>query len=626
MNSRLATFLLWILLCSRANGQVKVPSFFADHMVVQQNHPLWVWGTAAPGERISVRLARLAAVTKADASGHWTVNLGSLQASNRGHTLSIRGAKEKLQFEDVLVGEVWLCSGQSNMVWRVDGCDGAEEAKKQARDTRIRMYTGTNRSESSPQFDVPGEWLVAAPQTVGRFSGTAYYFGRELLQALDVPIGLVNVSWGGSTAQAWMSHDALMQCAAAERTLTEYEEYMRVLDADPGQWIGPKVEVREWSTATLPTTFAKMGHDIDGIIWFRHKVKLPRAWLGKPLLLQLGKIDDQDQTWFNGKPVGSERNHNDVRSYEVPAEFNRERQAVIAVKVQDGGGRGGFWSPPEELSLSLQGKSAKPISLAGDWHYQVASQAVPAPAQHRPAHLFNGMIHPLLDYAIRGVIWYQGENNAMIKNSFEYIGLFPNLIADWRTHFNDEELPFYFVQLPNFGYAPGRFWDYETVRDAQLRTYRSVPHTGMAITIDIGDAKDIHPRNKSDVGKRLARWALADTYGFKDVVASGPIYKAVRFIPEGKAEIEFDLYGSPLKVRGGGQEIAGFMMAGEDKKFHPATGRLEDGRVIVHSSAVPIPVSVRYAWEGDPHQANLINTEDLPAAPFRTDDWNLRPR
>lgn len=617
----LPPFLALTLLAGSASADVRLPQFLSDHMVLQRDRPVAVWGFADPGESVRASFAGQELSTAADAEGRWRVVLEAMPASASGLPLTVRGASNTVTIEDVVVGEVWLCSGQSNMVLRVEACEGAEEAKAGAQDPRIRMFTGALVSTPEPQDDLPGRWLVARPDTVGGFSAAAYYFGRDLLEQLDVPIGLLNVSWGGSSVEAWTTMEALRATPAAARTLEEYEAYAREAARNPDPLSGLTVDDSDWEKATLPAMFKDIGHDIDGVIWFRRRLALPAAWRGRELVLELGQIDDEDNTYVQGVEVGHTDNWQAERRYLVPAGQTAADSLTFAVRVRDGAGPGGFRSESSALRLFPEDGESEALSLAGEWRARVTSTVSPPAAQHLPAHLYNGMLHPLLDYAVRGVIWYQGENNAIREAAVEYYGLFPAFIRDLRAQIGRPELPFVFVQLPNFAENDSTFWNYPIVRDAQLRAFRSLPRVGMAVTTDIGEADDIHPRNKRDVGLRLARWALSRTYGLEMGPPTGPIFDGATF-EGGEVRVWFRNWGSGLSAKGGA-ELGGFVLAGEDRAFHPARARIEGNHVVVDCDAVAAPRALRYGWGNDPKDANLVDEAGLPASPFRTDDWPL---
>jgi len=644
-----------------AIAEVSLPSVLSDHMVLQRDQEVRIWGKAAAGENVTVSFAGQQVSAQADADGNWSIRLSALPASSDGRTLTITGSNT-IELTDVLVGEVWVASGQSNMEFAVAGSANAQQEIADSGNDQIRMWTAERAVSSEPAFDVPGSWQVASPQTTGGFSAVAYFFARQLQEELDVPVGVMHSSWGGTPVEAWTSRPVLDSIEWAQPILHRYRDALETYDQRiqeyndaMSQWEqfrdGPAntgfaagyanadFDDSQWQTMALPQRWENAGLNKDGVVWFRRTVELPDGWAGQALTLSLGPIDDGDTTYINGTRVGelaaSTRGGWQVpRTYNIPAELVGEGALTLAVRVVDLSGEGGIWGRPEQLSLARADGQGDALSLVGEWRY-LLSQEINASNRavqprglpfgpdhpHAPAGLFNGMINPILPYTIRGAIWYQGESNA--SRAQQYRQLFPAMIQDWRARWGQGDFPFLFVQLANYRAATDEVVDDEWahLRDAQLNTLRTVPNTGMATIIDIGDANDIHPRNKQDVGLRLASWALVHTYEQDDVVASGPIYQpGALTVNAGRATVGFDLFGGELEVRGDGP-LRGFTIAGEDQVFHHASARIVNGSVEVWSEDVPNPAAVRYAWENNPTEANLVNEEGLPASPFRTDDW-----
>jgi sialate O-acetylesterase len=501
--------------------------------------------------------------------------------------------------------------------------------------------------------------VVATPDQVGQFSAVGYFFGRELYQRLKIPVGLIHTSWGGTPAEAWTSHDTLASVPDLKPILERYEKGLETLPQrrgdyeravaeweqknlyqDPGNkgealgYADPTLNAADWNRMNLPQFFETAGLIIDGAVWFRKEIDLPASWTGKDLELNLTAVDDFDITYFNGRRVGATGNETPnsymvPRRYIVPRSLVRAGRNVIAVRVFDRAGEGGF-GRTEGLSLSPAGaKETEAISLAGPWSYKVELALEPKKPdygsrpelmgptnQNSPSVLYNAMIAPLVPYAIRGAIWYQGESNA--GRAYQYRTLFPTMIRDWRAKWGQGDFPFYFVQLANWQPAKPEPADSEwaELREAQMMTLR-LPQTGMAVIIDIGEGDNLHPLNKLDVGKRLAAWALADTY-HQRVEPSGPLYDS--FAVEGdKIRVKFTHSSGGVKTSDGGPP-KGFAITGADHKFVWADARVDGDTVIVWNKDVPHPVAVRYAWADNP-QCNLYNQAMLPASPFRTDDW-----
>jgi sialate O-acetylesterase len=648
---------IWPLHAQPGQAEIRVPSIIGDNMVVQQGRKTRVWGTAQPGESVSVSFAGSTRRTRADGQGHWQIFLGPLKAGGP-FTLTITGGNT-LTFKNVLVGDVWICSGQSNMEFPLVNASGGAEAVAQANYPEMHLFTVQKNTSASVLDDVKGRWVVTTPDQVGQFSAVGYFFGRELYQHLKIPIGLIHTSWGGTPAEAWTSHEALASVPDLKPILDRYQEsleslpqqrenYKRALAdwerknlyQDPGNkgetlgYADTELSQTGWSQMNLPQFFETAGLMIDGAVWFRKEIDLPASWAEKDLTLNLTAIDDFDVTYFNGKRVGATGNDTPnsylvPRRYNVPGALVQPGRNVIAVRVFDRAGEGGFGRTELMSVVSVGAKEADAISLAGPWSYKVelalepkrpdygSRPELPGPTnQNSPSVLYNAMLAPLKPYAIRGTIWYQGESNA--GRAYQYRTLFPTMIRDWRTAWNQGDFPFYFVQLANWQAAkaePGES-DWAELREAQTMTLQS-PQTGMAVIIDIGDANDIHPRNKLDVGKRLAAWALAETYHQK-VEPSGPLYDSFS-VKDDKIRVKFKHVGGGLKTADGGPP-KGFAIAGADHKFVWAETSVQGDTVIVWSKDVARPVAVRYAWADNP-VANLYNQTGLPASPFRTDDW-----
>jgi len=637
-----------------AFADVRVPAIIGDNMVLQQGKKIRIWGWANPNEKVSVVFASQKANAVADVSGHWQTLLGPVKAGGP-FELTI-SASNTLTIKNVLVGEVWICSGQSNMEWPLINSQNGADAVAQANYPEIRLFTVQKTTSSTPLDDVKGQWIVTTPDKVGQFSAVGYFFGRELYQKLNVPVGLIHTSWGGTPAEAWTSNDALATTSDLQPILARYQEglknvgerqqeYARRLaewsqknlyqdEGNKGEALGyaaSQTNTADWPTMNLPQYFETAGLKMDGAIWFRKEIEIPQSWAGRSLELNLAAIDDFDTTYFNGTKVGgigseTPNSYNVPRHYKIPAELVRAGKNVIAVRVFDSAGEGGFGAGT--MSLRPSEGAEEPVSLAGPWSYKVELALTPKSPdwgsrpeaagptnQNSPSVLYNAMIAPLTPLTIRGAIWYQGESNA--GRAYQYRTLFPTMIRNWRNAWGEGDFPFYYVQLANFQPikdAPGES-EWAELREAQTLTLHE-PQTGMAVIIDIGEAKDIHPRNKVDVGHRLALWALANTYGEK-IEYSGPLFQS--FSIEGdKLRVKFR-HAAGLKTSDGGAP-KGFAIAGEDHKFVWADARIEGDEVVLSSKEVTKPIAVRYAWADNP-VCNLYNTIGLPASPFRSDDW-----
>ena len=637
-----------------ARATVRLPALVGSHMVLQRDRPVPVWGWAAPGEAVSVTFqGKSCPATAPDATGRWQATLPPTPAGGP-YELTVKG-QNIITLSDVLVGDVWLASGQSNMQFKVKDpnpggyqpTQNADQEIAAANWPRIRFFTVQQAVAYRPQADAAGTgWQVCSPATVAGFSAVAYFFSRDLYQKYQVPMGVVVSSWGGTPAEAWVSAEGLRNFPEfaprladfAQRTTSlpddqrAYETQQReLLDHirryDKGYlpngqtWAAPDLDARAWPTMALPGIWETQPGlaTYDGIVWFRKEVDLPASLAGQPLTLLLGKIDDADSTYVNGVKVGSGSGYQNLRSYTVPAGLARAGRNVIAVRVVDTGGGGGIAGEPAELALSGAGQT---LPLAGPWQYQVGldpkDQPVPpAPggAQNAPSTLYNAIVAPLQPIALKGVIWYQGESNA--DRAAQYRTLFPALITDWRQHFG-ADLPFLFVQLANFQAAlpqPAES-DWAELREAQAGALK-LPRTGMVTAIDIGNPADIHPHNKQEVGRRLALAARHVAYGDNQLTDSGPTYAGMT-VAGAAVRLKFTDLGGGLSVKG--PALHGFAVAGTDRKFHWATARVVGREVVVQSAAVPHPVAVRYDWASNP-DGTLYNRAGLPAPPFRTDTW-----
>jgi sialate O-acetylesterase len=632
----LAGVLFLGLFTLEASAEVRLPKIFGDHMVLQRDVPVRIWGWAEPGERVQVVMQGQRNSTRTGRNGKWEITLAPLKTGGP-YEMIIKG-KNTITLGDILVGDVWLASGQSNMQWTVQQSANAAEEIKNADHPGIRLYTVSRGMSEFPLDDIEGgQWLVCLPGNIASFSAVAWYFGRKLHYELDVPIGLIASSWGGTVAEAWMSREAVSRHDdfsntmlntpftienARSESLTMMEQWKQERDNhDEGRklnWHLPGLDDSDWQSMPLPGIWENNGLPaVDGVVWFRKEFNLTQEQAQKPLYLHLGRIQDLDETFVNGQLTGSMSGQGNLRNYQVDPSVLRSGRNVVSVRVTDTGGNGGITGP------NLYALSETNIEfLSGNWKYKTGSVA-PAPRQgvnpnSFPSLLYNAMINPVTRFAIRGTIWYQGESNA--ARAEQYRTLFPMLIDDWRRQWNQPHMPFLFVQLANFMQPDDKPTDsnWARLREAQKMTLNR-DHTGMAVIIDIGEANDIHPQNKQDVGLRLALQALKISYG-RQIVASGPVFSSMQ--PEGGSiRLSFESVGEGLAARDKYGYLKGFAVAGADKIFHWAEARIEGTQVVVSSPQVAAPVAVRYAWGNNPDDANLYNSENLPASPFRTDDW-----
>lgn len=651
--SKLAALLISVSLISflpAATAQIKLPALFSDNMVLQRNAKIPIWGTAKPGQRITVKIHQQSKTTTAGRDGKWRVDLAAMKAG--GPYELMVSSTETVTFKNVMIGEVWLCSGQSNMemplvsTWATVNNFKAEVAN--ANYPELRLFIVKRAKSTKPRTDVESEgWKACDSTSVKNFSATAYFFGRHLQQKLGVPVGLIQSAWGGTVVEAWTSSatlktvpdvagfikllatsplDSIFDEAAFATKMAAWNRQLDEMDLSSNgtvpSWINSNFDDSAWATMLLPNPWERAGlPSFDGIMKFRKVIRLPESFNKQNLQLNLGPIDDADVTYFNGTPIGAMSIYNQFRHYRVPANLLRAGENVIAVRVLDTGGNGGLYGRPEALNLLKD--STQALSLAGEWRYQMGTELQKLPPRpalantpNRPTVLYNAMIAPLVPFAIRGAIWYQGESNA--GRAYQYRTLFPLLIKDWRALWGQGDFPFLFVQLANYQPVvkePGDN-DWAELREAQTMTL-GLANTGMAVTIDIGDANDIHPGNKQDVGNRLALNARHLVYGEK-IVYSGPIYKSMK-VEGNRIRLFFDHAQEGLMNKGA-DKLQGFAIAGADRKFVWADAMIDGKTVVVSSSQVAKPVAVRYAWAINP-VCNLYNRTGLPASPFRTDDW-----
>lgn len=624
---------------------LRLPRLISDGMVLQRDKDIKIWGWALPGETVTVSFMGQTYSSTADAKGKWEVLLPKLPAGGP-HSMEITASQQRIIVKDILIGDVWVCSGQSNMVIPMERVkDIYEDEIAHCDNPLIRQFTVPDRYDfNGPREDLDGGiWEPLNADTVLRFSAVGYFFAKALFAKYGIPIGLIKACVGGTPVEAWMSEEVVrqfpgnmeiveqlrvdgyidsikqMEEAKVRAWYESIDENDKGIQKDHVPWFAPEYDASDWARVKLPASWKEMGLDsIKGAVWFRKEIDVPAFMAGKPAKLYMGTIVDSDRTYVNGVLVGSTSYRYPPRKYEVPAGLLKAGKNVITVRVISNDGNGEF----------VKGKIYKlfghgyEINLEGEWQYRVgAAIDEPLPTvtffQYKPTGLFNGMIAPLLNYGIKGVIWYQGESNT--DDPKGYCEKFCAMIADWRKKWGQGDFPFLYVQLANFMEAKDQPSEsqWAQLREEQRRAL-CLPNTGMAVAIDLGEWNDLHPLNKKDVGERLALLARKLAYGEKDLVASGPLYKSMR-VEGNKAIIEFSNIGSGLMVKGGGQ-LKHFAIAGRDKKFVWAKAIIEDDRVVVWHDDIPNPVAVRYAWADNPEGANLYNREGLPASPFTTEE------
>ncbi|HEY1791436.1 MAG TPA: sialate O-acetylesterase [Opitutaceae bacterium] len=611
---------------------------FGSDMVLQRGKPNAFWGWTTPGARVTVEVGGRSATGVAQADGRWQAGVTPPPAGGP-YTVTVIGPV-RAELHEVLVGDVWLCGGQSNMALPLSAVrDGAAETKA-ASNPEIRLFRVADHA-SYQGTEVPaGEWRICSPGTAGSFSAVAYYYARSLQDRLHVPIGLIEDCVGGTPVETWMSPGTLAHRDDFKADIAEmgrlkalggpqygnyvmhwYDQYDAGAKGDT--WGAAGLDDSSWKTVPVPGAFAALGVGaVPAVIWLRREITLPDPLPAGAATLFLGSVEKMDTAYINGKWVGASSWVENPRRYDVPLSDLRPGRNVIALRILKLKPDEGFLDKPEVLQLSVGGTSTP---LAGDWRGIVSVDARPPhpmPLGYEnyptmPTVLYQGMIEPLAPLAIRGAIWYQGEANA--ARAYQYRTLLPAMIADWRKLFGQGDFPFYIVSLPAFMHhrdEPPAGDEWAELREAQAMAARSVGNSGLAVTIDTGEPDNIHPKEKKVVGERLALCALAGTYGQR-VVSQGPTYASKEAVPGG-LRLHFRRTDGGLVARGG---AAGeFSVAGKDRIWHWAQARIDGDDVVVSSPEVPRPEAARYAWQSFP-KATLYNGAGLPAVPFRTDDW-----
>lgn len=640
--------LLVLLAVVTVNGaSLQLPNILGDHMVLQQKSFTKIWGWAEPAQAVKITTSwnEKTYSTVTDQQGNWQVSVSTGKAGGP-YTVTIQ-ADTIIVLEDILLGEVWICSGQSNMVWTLQSAERAAEEIPLSDYPGIRLFTVEKHIAQRPNEDLNGSWELCNPETSAHFSAVGYFFGKMLHQELGVPVGLVNSSWGGTPSESWTSREMLStfgdfdqqmeelygisdkEIEKAERERVRMEAMIKKQrDFDNREnigfsegWMNVKFDDSAWDIMACPAEWSSQEEIgmLEGVVWMRTGITIPDQWIGKPLTLELGPVDEMDVTYINGVEVGTSRrvnNWNTPRVYEVPASLVTSGELQLAIRIVNTHAQGGIFGNSEQLKIyPAENLDDAPVMLGGSWKYQVAyrfPEILMIFNSHTPSVLYNGMLHPLKNMAIKGAIWYQGESNQ--SRAVQYRTIFPGMIEDWRATWKQGDFPFYYVQIAPYNYK--QEYTSAELREAQLMTLSKVKHTGMAVTMDIGNPDDIHPTNKRDVGRRLALWALAKDYG-KELVFSGPLYRE-QTIEDGKIRVHFNCTGSGLETREG--SLTHFEIAGEDQVYHPAEAVIDGETVVVSAEEVTSPVAVRYGWS-NVAEPNLFNTEGLPASSFSTDSW-----
>lgn len=620
-----------LLVSSWVHAEIKLPRFFSDHMVLQRDEPIVVFGTAALGEMVTVTFNGNTVTSKTDTDGHWSVTLKAMPFGGP-FEMVIKG-QNTIVFSDVYLGDVWFCSGQSNMGWKLENSINGREELANANYEKIKIFSPKQyMSGQAITKLISGTWETCTPKTAEGFSAVAYFFGRTLYETYHIPIGLINSSYGGTNIEAWMSealfnnHPDRQKIIAQMKTIDmlamtrqfkvddyAYRDLLEAIDLGGKEhWERENTTYSNWKTLHLPNRWAFTNIEPSyGVVWVTKEIELSNQDLTDHLSLSIGRVDDKDVTYFNGVKLGESARKDLERNYDVPQELLRLGSNRITIKVVNFRDYGGFRSADHELYLKTPQRT---ISLVGNWDYRKGTPNVQEPParvhpKYYPTSLYNGMVHPFFGYNIKGVIWYQGESNT--SNPEEYATFFPQMIQDWRTKWH-KEVPFLFVQLANYANQGNKE---AAIREAQTAAL-SLPKTAMVVTLDIGDDSNVHFNNKQDVGKRLAMAAQNVAYGDHAIATHGPLIKKVK-VKKGKIFITFD---EPFIVKGDAQNINGFLISDSKSNFIKAHAkRIKNNVVEVESSAVTSPKYVRYLWEDAPGKVMIFNNSGLPAPPFRTD-------
>ena len=645
----LITNLIFLLLPIYVQANVTLPVLVSNGMVLQRDTKIKIWGWGSPGEKIEMRFNNKFFRTITDPKGSWKIVLPPMSAGGP-YSMVVKG-NNSITIENIMLGDVWFCSGQSNMVLNLERVkEKYPEDIAGANFPEIRnFFIPTISDVTTIHKDLPpGKWVSASPVNVLGFGAVTFFFARRLYKEYKVPIGIINSSVGGTPIEAWISEDGLkeipqyagrierfrdtafmnpiIRSASRRRNETGQNPPIspRIIDKGlngPKPWYDMTYLPVGWHKFWLPGYWDDQGtKGLNGVVWFRKVVNVPVSMTGKPAKLLMGRIVDADNIYINGVLSGSITYQYPPRRYDLPSGLLKKGKNIIVIRVTNNSGKGGF--VPDKPYYLVAGNDS--IDLRGEWLYKVGQVFRPAifepgranptlTMQNEPTGLYNTMVAPAINYTLKGILWYQGETNA--GKPGEYQQLLPALINDWRNKWQQGTLPFLFVQLPNFmevRYLPSES-NWAELRFGQLKSL-SVPNTAMVVTIDAGEWNDIHPLEKKVVGERLALAALKLAYGNDKIVYSGPIYKSC-VIEADSIKIEFDHVGIGLVAKGGG-DLDQFAIAGADRKFVWAEARIQNNHVVVWSSEIKNPVYVRYAWADNPEGANLYNIEGLPASPF----------
>lgn len=621
----LSVFSLFVLIPFYAN--IRLPYIFTDNMVLQRNAEISIWGEASPKEPIKIVFKNQTKTTVADQNGNWEIKLD--KEKEGGPFKMIISGENTIQLNNILIGDVWLCSGQSNMEWTLGATEGYDNEVRQQKFPLIRQIKIEKQINSLPQNNIlKTQWQSANAKTIGDFSGVAYFFAKKMFDETGVPIGIINSSWGGTVIETWIPRSDFqnseyfnamiskipnvdieqLQKENIERKTLAIEKKLnsKIVDFDSQNYLLNTLDNTVITQINAPQPWEEQGFEgLDGVVWMKKIIELTEDDIKKDATIYLSKIDDEDISYFNGVIIGQNKQWSQQRVYNIPKKNLKKGKNVIVVKITDTGGGGGFWGEEKDMKLVTSYRS---IPLSGKWEMKIEKIYSNINQNEFPSLIYNAMIHPIKNLSISGILWYQGESN--VERAHEYNYSLPLLINSWQNLFGKDK-PFYFVQISSFQDQNDKTKvKWAELRDAQTQTL-SLQNTGMVVTTDIGTSQDIHPRNKKDVGYRLANLAL------KNGIIS-PVYENMTM--EGN---KIQIYFSPsTKLKSKNNEpLIGFEIAGENKIFYPAKAYISGNKIIVSNENILSPVAVRYGWKNDDSDINLFSENGLPVSPFRTDDF-----
>jgi sialate O-acetylesterase len=640
MQVRKKIFLLLAILFVQftVNANVSLPKIFSDNMVLQRNKLIPVWGWADTSEIVTVQFKQQIKKIKTSKSGTWLINLDAEMAG--GPFELIVSGKNNIHVSNILVGDIWLCSGQSNMEWNVRQSDNSKNEISLANYPLIRHLKIPHNINAIPENDINNAaWKVCDSTTVSEFSAIGYFFAKNMYDSLKVPIGLINASWGGTIIETWIARNAFENSAEFKEMIAglpevnldsitklvaiaktkriELLQNTKLKDLNTASFKEIELDDAKWPEMIVPKFWELQSvGDIDGVVWLRKTINLTESESNEMSVLELSKIDDEDVTYVNGILVGSTKQWDLKRHYTIASGVLKAGKNVIAIRITDNGQGGGIYGDAIDLKITVGNKK---IPLAGNWKFMVESIKSKFGPNSFPSLCFNSMIHPLIPFAIQGVLWYQGEAN--VERALQYRIAFPLLINDWRKQWSNPSMPFYYVQLAPFNYPPGNSnagSSYAELREAQTLTLQ-LENTGMAVTTDVGNPFNIHPTNKQIVGKRLSAIALNNLFNRK-FVCEGPLFKSIEMVGD-SIVANFANVGSGLVTTDKYGYLKGFELAGADSVFYYAKAYIKNEKVVIYSENVSKPIALHFGWAADASECNLFNKEGFPAIPFRTDDW-----